>query len=405
MLFAPGLASAAAVDGRYATIVMEAGTNRVLYATEPDALRHPASMTKMMTLFMVFEALDRGELTPQTPMKVSKTAAARPATKLYVPAGSTITVEKAIEALVTLSANDVATVVAEHFGGTEAKFGRMMTERAHALGMTNTVFRNASGLPDAKQVSTARDIATLSLALIQNFPQHYKAFSKAQFNYNGNTYRTHNRLLNAYDGADGIKTGFINASGFNLAASAMRDGRRVVVVSFGGRTSAARDRHVADLMDRGFALLSNAPEASVASARIYNYEESYKRPVAVARAKPSRSAPQTAIGDVDDPQSTFDVAGTIPASAAGMWGIQVGAFSSRASAENQARAAELKLKPDYAKAVAVVQTTKSNGKTLFRARIVGLPKADLIRACSIAAPRAKNACQAVSPEAARASRG
>lgn len=405
MLVAPVLVpqtAQAAVNGRYATIVMEAETGRVLYATDPDEQRHPASLTKMMTLFMLFEALERGDVSPKTRMHVSKLAAAKPATKLYLKKGSSITVEDAIDALVILSANDVATVVAEHLGKTESGFARKMTARAKELGMSKTVFRNASGLPDRRQVSTARDIATLSVALIKRFPQHYAAFAKTQFKYNRNTYRTHNRLLSAYDGADGLKTGFINASGFNLAASAVKDGRRVVAVTFGGRTAAARDRHVADLMDRGFAVLSNQPETTVASARIYNYEESFRKS---GTTRTRRSAPETAIGDVNDPESTFEVAGTVPAAAAGMWGIQVGAYSSRSTAEKQARAAELKLKPDYGQAVALVQSTKSKGKTLYRARIVGLPRGDLIRACSIAAPRLKNACMAISPDAARYNRG
>jgi D-alanyl-D-alanine carboxypeptidase len=394
------------VTGRYATIVVEAGTNRVLYGTNPDELRHPASMTKMMTLLMLFEAMDRGEVTLDTRMKVSKFAATRPPTKLHVKARSSVRVEDAINALVILSANDVATVVAEHLGGTEGKFGQLMTKRAHELGMTSTVFRNASGLPDSQQVSTARDMATLSMALISNFPQHYEVFSKDQFTFNGHTYRTHNRLLAAYEGADGLKTGFINTSGFNLSASAMRDGRRIVAVTFGGPTAAARDRHVADLLDRGFALLSNQPETTVATARIYNYEEGFKKPaqpIMVARASTKSRKPRasdTAIGDVNEPASTLSA--SIPANAQGMWAIQVGAFSSRATAETQARAAELKLKPDYANASAIVQAGKSKGKTIYRARIVGLPKADLIRACAIAAPKAKNACQAISPEVAAA---
>ncbi|MGE3335446.1 MAG: serine hydrolase [Rhodospirillaceae bacterium] len=402
-------ASASPVTGRYATIVMEAGTNRVLYATDPDELRHPASMTKMMTLLMLFEAMDRGEVTMDTRMKVSKFAATRPPTKLMVKARSTVRVEDAINALVILSANDIATVVAEHLGGTEGKFGQMMTARARELGMSNTVFRNASGLPDPRQVSTARDMATLSLALIDKFPQHYAVFSKDQFTFNGYTYRTHNRLLAAYEGADGLKTGFINTSGFNLSASAKRDGHRIVAVTFGGPTAAARDRHVADLLDRGFALLANQPETTVATARIYNYEENFKKPaqpIMVARAgtktakKGKTRASETAIGDVNEPASTLSAA--IPAAAKGMWAIQVGAFSNRATAETQARAAELKLKPDYASASAIVQAGKSRGKTIYRARIVGLPKSDLIRACAIAAPKAKNACQAISPETAAA---
>ncbi len=399
LLLTPALAHAAGVNGRYATIVIEAGTNRVLYATNPDEARHPASMTKMMTLLMLFEALERGEVTMDTKMRVSKFAATRPPTKLGVKARSTVRVEDAINALIILSANDIASVVAEHLGGTESKFGVKMTERAHALGMTNTTFRNASGLPDPKQISTARDMATLSLSLIQNFPQHYAAFSRDQFIFRGITYRTHNRLLSAYEGADGLKTGFINTSGFNLSASAMRDGHRIVAVTFGGTTAANRDRHVADLLDRGFALLSNQPETTVATARIYNYEESFNKPVMVARATTRARRPRatdTAVGDVNEPASTMSAA--IPAGAAGMWAIQVGAFGKRATAEQQARAAELKLKPDYASAVAVVQAGKSNGKTVYRARVVGLPKADLVRACSIAAPKLKASCLAISPD-------
>ena len=400
LLCTPVLAQAASVNGRYATIVMEAGTDRVLYATNADEARHPASMTKMMTLLMLFEALERGDVTMNTKLPVSKYAATRPPTKLGVKARSTIRVEDAINALVILSANDIATVVAEHLGGTERKFAVKMTQRARALGMTNTVFRNASGLPDSRQVSTARDIATLSLTLIKNFPQHYEAFARDQFTYRGRTYRTHNRLLSAYDGADGLKTGFINSSGFNLAASAVRDGHRVVAVTFGGTTAANRDRHVADLLDRGFALIAGQAESTVATARIYNYEESFNKPVMVARAKSPRSrASDTAIGDVDEPSATL--ASTVPAEALGMWGIQVGAFSARATAERQARAAELKLKPDYGNASAIVQVGKSNGRTIYRARIVGLPKGDLVRACSIAAPKLKSGCLAITPSAAK----
>ncbi len=248
----------AQANPRYAAIVVDVESGDVLHSANADATRYPASLTKMMTLYMLFEAIENGSMHMGQALPVSSHAAPMPASKLWLAAGSTIQVEDAIKALVVRSANDVAVVVAEALGGTEANFGRMMTQRANEMGMTSTVFRNASGLPDNAQVSTARDIATLSIRVMQDFPQYYHYFSTQSFTYRGTRHTSHNRLVRNYPGADGLKTGFIRASGFNVATSAIRDNRRIVSVVMGGFTAASRDTHMADLLDRGFARLAAA---------------------------------------------------------------------------------------------------------------------------------------------------
>ncbi|EHM02087.1 serine-type D-Ala-D-Ala carboxypeptidase, partial [Acetobacteraceae bacterium AT-5844] len=260
-LFAAILSIAAALPARaqigsdrYAAFVMDADTNEPIVSISADEQRYPASLTKMMTLYMAFDAMQRGRITPNTRIRVSQHAASRPPSKLGLRAGSTITVRDAVLALITRSANDAAAALGEHLSGsTEAAFARMMTTKARSLGMSSTTFRNASGLPDSRQVTTARDMARLSQALIRDFPQRYAYFSVQSFEWRGTTINGHNRLLDNYPGADGIKTGFINASGFNLAASAMRGGVRMIAVVFGGASSWERDSHVMALLDRGFA--------------------------------------------------------------------------------------------------------------------------------------------------------
>jgi D-alanyl-D-alanine carboxypeptidase len=235
-----------------ASIVVDARTGEIISASNADTLTYPASLTKMMTMYLLFEALQDGRIKLGDQITFSKFAAGQPATNLNVDAGDQISVETAIMALVVRSANDVATAVAEHLGGTESGFARLMTAKAQALGMPRTTFRNANGLPEPKQKTTARDLATLSVALIRDFPQYYGYFSKTKFKYHGVNYAGHNRLLKSYKGYDGIKTGYIRASGFNLASSAERDGRRLVVVVLGGSSPSTRDRKVADLLTDGF---------------------------------------------------------------------------------------------------------------------------------------------------------
>ncbi|MCP1364976.1 D-alanyl-D-alanine carboxypeptidase, partial [Halomonas sp. BBD48] len=245
-------ASQAHANPRYASIVIDAQSGEVLSYDHADAVRYPASLTKMMTLYLLFEAIESGRLTMESRLPVSSHAAAQPPSKLWVRPGQTIAVKEAIPALIVKSANDVAAVVAEGLAGSESAFAERMTAKARALGMSSTTFRNASGLPDDRQVTTARDMATLSMHLMRDFPQYYGYFSRTQFVYLGKTYKGHNRLLGNYAGADGLKTGYIRASGFNVATSAVRDGRRIVSVVMGGFTAQSRDAHMAELLDRGF---------------------------------------------------------------------------------------------------------------------------------------------------------
>jgi D-alanyl-D-alanine carboxypeptidase len=261
-----GPAAAQIGSPRYAAIVVENRSGNVLVAANADETRHPASLTKMMTLYMVFEALREGRLALDSRITFSDEAASRPPSKLGIPAGRSISVEQAILALVTRSANDVAAAVGERLsGGSEARFGQMMTLRARALGMTRTTFRNASGLPDPEQVTTARDMATLGRRLIADFPERYHYFGVSHAQFGGLRIRNHNRMLESYEGVDGIKTGFINASGFNIVTSASRGGQRVVGAVFGGTSWHERDRHMAGLLDRGFDQLGVAGRATAQS--------------------------------------------------------------------------------------------------------------------------------------------
>jgi D-alanyl-D-alanine carboxypeptidase len=245
-------AAAPSWAGKYASIVIDLDTHQVMHARDADEVRHPASLTKVMTLYLVFDALDAGKLKLSDRMPVSKTASRAQPSKLGLKAGSTIKVEDAIRALVTKSANDVAIVFAEKLGGTEAKFATKMNAKAKELGMSATTFRNASGLPDKRQVTTARDMAKLAEAVYADHQKRYNYFSLSSFTWNKRKYTNHNELLKKVEGVDGIKTGFTNASGYNLMASAERDGRRVIAVMLGGTTGRSRDQHVADLLEAAF---------------------------------------------------------------------------------------------------------------------------------------------------------
>jgi D-alanyl-D-alanine carboxypeptidase len=256
---AAGPARAQIGSERYAAMVVDARNGNILIAANADEQRYPASLTKMMTLYMLFEALREGRVQLNTPIRMSAEAASRPPSKLGLPPGATLSVEQAIFALVTKSANDVAAAVGEHLAGSEERFGQVMTLRARALGMTRTTFRNASGLPDPDNVTTARDMATLGLRLIRDFPDRYRYFSTVHFAWGRQTIRNHNRMLGDYDGADGIKTGFIRDSGFNIVTSAQRDGVRLVGVTMGGSSWVERDRHMGALLDQGFAQVGVAP--------------------------------------------------------------------------------------------------------------------------------------------------
>ncbi|MBI1201373.1 MAG: peptidase M15 [Rhodopseudomonas sp.] len=232
----------------YASIVVDSNTGAVMQATNADSPRHPASLTKMMTLYLLFERLEAGKIKLNSELPVSAHAAAQAPSKLGLKPGDTIKVETAIEAIVTKSANDVAVSIGEALGGDEVSFSKLMNAKARALGMTHTTYRNASGLPDDEQVTTARDQALLGRALQDRFPRYFHYFSTRSFTYEGRTVRGHNRLLGSVDGVDGIKTGYIHASGFNIVTSVNRDHRHIVAVVFGGVTARARDAQVRSLI-------------------------------------------------------------------------------------------------------------------------------------------------------------
>ena len=234
-------APAAASGSAYAALVVDANTGRTLYAVNDGALRHPASITKVMTLYLLFEKLEQGEISLSTQIPVSRHAASQSPTKLGLRPGATISVENAIKAIVTRSANDMAVAVAEAVGGDEDTFARMMTKKAHALGMARTTYVNASGLPDNRQITTARDLSILGRAVQDHFPTYYKFFSTTSFTYAGHVIGTHNHLMSRVEGMDGIKTGYTNASGFNLLSNVRRDGHHIVAVVMGGRSAASRD--------------------------------------------------------------------------------------------------------------------------------------------------------------------
>ncbi len=251
-------APAFAQDERFAEIAVDYTSGEILFGTNENAIRHPASLTKMMTLYLLFEAVEDGRLTMDSTIRVSRYAARQSPTRLGFRCArrartcGSVTVEQAINALIVLSANDVAVAVAEHLGRTESNFALRMTRRAHAMGMTDTVFTNASGLPNLHQVTTAHDMAILGRRLIEDYPEYYPLFSSRSFAYGRRTVYGHNRVMDMTDGVDGIKTGYTRASGFNLVSSAMRDGRRVITVVLGGATAAERDAQMVDLINRAF---------------------------------------------------------------------------------------------------------------------------------------------------------
>ena len=418
-------------EARYASIVIDGETGEVLRSRNADIRRYPASLTKMMTLYLLFEAIDEGRLSLTSKLKVSKRAAGQPASKLGLRAGSTIRVEDAIKALAVKSANDIAVVVAEALGGTEVEFARKMTRKAKALGMSRTAFRNASGLPNRKQRSTARDMAQLARALMRDFPHRYHYFDDESFRYRGRVHRSPNKLLGSYRGMDGIKTGYIRASGFNLVASAERDGRRVVAVVFGGKTARSRNRHMANLLDLGFTRIA---ERDAKRGRV-RYAGIPRPPAGSGLAAPSPRFKPAAImvaaatpeelaeGAAAPPAETIESAEAAPALdalrppppdtppakpgtettvaatpadapetpsspkafredsvTARPWGIQVGAYESVTAAQIAMRRASARA-PLLSDAMATLEQSAVGRDTLYRARFLGLYKSDAQRAC------------------------
>jgi len=247
---------------QYAALVVDTDSGRVLFEKNAEATRYPASLTKMMTLYLTFDALKHGDLDLDQRLTASEKASQQPQTNIALDEGDQITVRTAIESLVVRSANDAAMVLGEKLGRTEFNFALMMTQKARELGMKSTVFRNPSGLPDPKQYTTAMDMAKLGIALRRDFPEYYHYFKLTSFEHNGITYPGHNRVMERYPGVDGIKTGYIRASGYNLVTSAERDGHRIVAVIMGGTSGSSRDKQMVSLLNRTFEQLRGRGTAS-----------------------------------------------------------------------------------------------------------------------------------------------
>ncbi|HEY0837346.1 MAG TPA: D-alanyl-D-alanine carboxypeptidase [Azospirillum sp.] len=408
--------SAPALAVKYEAIVIDARTGQVLHEENADAITHPASLTKMMTLYMAFDALDAGKLSLEQAMPVSEHAQAQSPTKLGLRAGSTIKGETAILGLVTKSANDAAVVLAEAIGGSHSRFAEMMTRKARELGMKHTVFRNANGLPDDEQVTTARDFAVLSRALLTDHPKYYPYFSRRNFMYGGRSVHNHNRLMSRYDGMDGIKTGYIRASGFNLAASAVRDGRRLIAVVMGGKSAVSRDNRMAALLDDAFTKARrNGPRNDdpkdrdapvVADADPDEAKPAPAKPVQTASLQtgslPAAKAGKPKLAKPEKPQSIAQLAAAAsapePPARKGAWGVQVGAFNSRAASQKALATATKQLPRVFADAKQSISETATKKGKVYRARLMGLDEKAARAACA-ELQRSGHRCAAVGPGA------
>ena len=317
-------------NSKYASIIIEEHSEKILYSRSANQLRHPASMTKVMTLYLIFEEIQNGNLNHNSRIIFSKRAAGQPPSKLGIKQGHSISLEEAILALVTKSANDVATAVAEKISGSEINFAKRMTKKAENLGMNKTRFMNASGLYNKYQKSTALDMAKLGIAIKRDFPLRYKIFNTKSFNWNGRKYKNHNNLLKSYSGTDGIKTGYIGASGFNLMASVERNGIRLIGVVFGGKSSKRRDLHLMGLLTNAFKK-SSPPKLILVSTPL-------SKPKFISIRSPS-SKPKTFTRVVKDletpiPKPIYLATTNLSKKIINIknWGIQVGTYSKKVSA-------------------------------------------------------------------------
>jgi D-alanyl-D-alanine carboxypeptidase len=435
----------AAGNSKYAAIVVHADSGDVLFNRYADARRFPASLTKMMTLYLLYEELEAGRLTLASDLDVSAQAAGQPPSKLGLTAGSTIDVDTAIKALVVKSANDVAVVVAEAISGTEWRFAQKMTEKARELGMSKTTFRNASGLPNSKQVTTARDLATLGAHLAHDFPQYFDYFSTKSFVWNGKTHLTHNSVVRTFEGADGLKTGYTRVSGFNLATSVNREGERLIGVVLGGRSVRTRDAHMKLILTEAYAQLKSNPTLIASLHRetpsprlkptlVAQLEREQMTPtvggsdavreeIAIAAAGFAPLGAPTAIesdaigaliasassdpDDLPDDLNEFQRAklasltpfegniGEGDTESQGGWSVQIGAFSTRSLAEQElesaAAAGALRDRPRT-----VQPMLDSAGREIYRARFTAMTSSEAAQVCDTLRTRSKISCFLIS---------
>ena len=379
----PRAAHAQVGSARYSSMVIDAGSGAVLESVNPDEPRHPASLTKLMTLYMLFEALRDRRLTLDQPVPVSYHAASQPPSKLGITPETRITVEEALLGLVTKSANDAAAALGELLGGDEDRFAQMMTLRARALGMSQTTFRNASGLPDPDMWTTARDLAVLARHIVTDFPTYYGFFSAPSFNFHGRTIFNHDRMLQTYPGADGMKTGYTEASGHNLVTSAERGGVRLIGVVLGAASNPERDLHMASLLDQSFEQLDVpiGPRAGLMASR--------RMPSLIATAQAA-----TLTMAVPPRQTAARMMGLPPRRMQGSrWGIQVGTFGTERAARLAATAAQHVADSGEAR----VELVSLHGRPAWRAQLTGLSPGEAQQACGGRSKR-KSACFVVRPE-------
>lgn len=401
---APVMTAQAQVNPTYASIVVDAETGEVLFARYADSRRYPASVTKVMTLYLAFEALAEGRARLDDRLTISPRAASQPPSKLGLAAGQTISLEDAMKATAVRSANDMAVAIAEHIGGSEARFTAQMTLKAQELGMTHTRYVNANGLPDARQLTTARDLAVLGRAAMRDYPQYYRFFGLHDWSYNGRNYQNTNGLLRTNSGYDGLKTGLTNASGSNIMASAVRDGKRIITVVLGGQSSASRNAHVAALTDTGFEVVrlrrqgeriqvaqtffeqrgfGNTPSSGplppgagpVQYAQLNDDNEDASI-TAILNARTTTAPPAAA-----PPARTPPRAAPAPArparEPAGRWTVQVGAFRDETVARNWLTEVGRRYSRQFANAERTVQTASG----WYRSRFTGMTEAGARAAC------------------------
>ncbi|MEC7703043.1 MAG: D-alanyl-D-alanine carboxypeptidase family protein [Pseudomonadota bacterium] len=372
---------------KYASIVIDADTGAILSQRYADKKLHPASLTKVMTLMLTFDAIKAGKVSLYDRVVISPYAASMVPSKLGLKPGETIRVKDAIYILVTKSANDIAVALAEHLGGTEYSFAKMMTSKARSIGMGSTTFKNASGLHHSRQVSTARDMARMGRYLVNNYQSYYHYFSKKTFRYRGVTYRNHNKLMLTYKGMDGLKTGYTAKSGFNLIASATRDGNRVIGVVFGGRSGKTRNNHMKDILDRGFLKMEK-----LHLAQLRNMPLPKRKPAAVYAALNNNNASSS--NAISPATGLMQTASADAGTAQSLWSVQIGAFKSRVKVDNLLQDAVKVLPNDLNGAYPIIAPlrTASSG-WMFRARLAGLTLSqaesacNYFRDCLIVAPR------------------
>jgi D-alanyl-D-alanine carboxypeptidase len=393
------LAAANRAEAAYSSIVLDAETGTVVMQHLPDAQNYPASLTKMMTLYLTFQGLEQGKLTLDQRFAVSAHAAAQAPSKLDLKPDETVALKDLIFSVITHSANDAAVVIAENIAGSEPAFALRMTHQAQALGMANTNFANASGLPNPDNITTARDLAILARALYRDFPKEYPWFSTEEYSYRGVSYANHNHLMSSFEGMDGIKTGYIRASGFNLAASAVRDGRRLIAVVMGGESAHSRDMKMAALLEDAFAR-PTTPNTQVADDADPNEGRETLAHRAIAALSPvgraqaaTDSAPRRAVRETHAARAATEG-----------WSVQVGAFTQRNAAERAAEQALARIATAKTRTVLIVPPGRTDKDQVYRARLVHFSERDAEAACRSLHKKHKS-CAVIAPDATQMAAG